>query len=84
MTASTSTRSVAASLRHGRAPRGTAAVLYTCSHRTVDHTVTSPLRIAKPLTWTLVALLTTLLAYIAFRGYLTPELLIGFANSFTC
>ena len=46
--------------------------------------MTPPLGISRPLLWALVALLTTLVTYVAFRGYLTPELLIGFANGFTC
>ena len=36
------------------------------------------------LQWVLGALLAALLVYAAFRGYLSPEFLIGFANLFTC
>jgi len=34
--------------------------------------------------WTLVAVLLAYLCYIAFRAYLGPEFLIGFANLFSC
>ncbi|MDP2241663.1 MAG: hypothetical protein Q8K18_16105 [Burkholderiales bacterium] len=36
------------------------------------------------LRWLLVAVLALILTYVSFRGYLSPELLFGFANSFTC
>lgn len=36
------------------------------------------------LVWTLLALFATLVSYFGFRGYLNPELLINFANSFYC
>ncbi len=42
------------------------------------------LRISRPLLWVLIALAAMLISYAAFRGYLQPELLIGFANGFTC
>lgn len=32
----------------------------------------------------LLAVLVALLTFAAFRGYLHPELLLGFANSFSC
>jgi hypothetical protein len=38
----------------------------------------------KALVWLVLAALAALIAYVAFRGYLTPEMLLGFANSFTC
>ena len=38
----------------------------------------------KLLAWTVLALLAALLAWVVFRGYLSPELLLGFANSFGC
>lgn len=41
-------------------------------------------QIHRILKWLLVALLALLVSYYTFRGYLVPELLIGFANSFTC
>ena len=34
--------------------------------------------------WLLIAALAVTLAYGAFRSYLSPELLIGFANGFLC
>lgn len=36
------------------------------------------------LTWMVLALLAALVSYIGFRGYMSPELLIFFANSFYC
>lgn len=38
----------------------------------------------KILVWTLLAALATIVSYLGFRGYLTPELLINFSNSFYC
>ena len=34
--------------------------------------------------WLLIAALAAMLTYAAFRSYLSPELLIGFANGFLC
>ena len=42
------------------------------------------LRLPRALLWVLIAMAAMLIAYVAFRGYLNPEFLIGFANSFTC
>jgi hypothetical protein len=36
------------------------------------------------LLWAILAVLAALLAYGAFRGYLSPELLLNFSNAFTC
>ena len=36
------------------------------------------------LTWMMLALLAAWVSYIGFRGYLSPELLIYFANSLYC
>lgn len=36
------------------------------------------------LKWMLLSALAALITYVAFRGYLNPELLLGFANSFSC
>ncbi len=41
-------------------------------------------QIRRILKWLLLALLAMLISYYGVRGYLLPELLIGFANSFTC
>ncbi|HSN38903.1 MAG TPA: hypothetical protein VLT92_01800 [Burkholderiales bacterium] len=41
-------------------------------------------QISRILKWLLLALLAILISYFTFRGYLSPELLIGFANSFSC
>ncbi len=41
-------------------------------------------QISRLLKWLLLALLAMLISYFSFRGYLSPELLIGFANSFSC
>lgn len=38
----------------------------------------------KMLAWVLLSVLAALLSYAAFRGYFSPELLIGFANTFSC
>lgn len=38
----------------------------------------------KFLVWALLAALAALIAYVAIRGYLSPELLFNFANSFYC
>lgn len=38
----------------------------------------------RALTWFLVSILAAAVAYIAFRGYLSPELLFNFANGFYC
>lgn len=32
----------------------------------------------------MLAVLAALLTYATFRGYLSPELLLGFANTFSC
>jgi len=34
--------------------------------------------------WLLLAALVALLTYYAFRGYLSPELLFNFSNTFSC
>ncbi len=36
------------------------------------------------LLWLVLGALAALLTYIAFRGYLSPELLINFSNAFRC
>ncbi len=38
----------------------------------------------KLLVWTVLAVMATVLTWGLFRGYLSPELLLGFANSFSC
>lgn len=38
----------------------------------------------KALAWFTLAALACLVAYMSFRGYLTPELLLDFANSVAC
>lgn len=38
----------------------------------------------KALAWVLLAALACLIAYMSFRGYLTPELLIDFSNAVSC
>jgi uncharacterized membrane protein YedE/YeeE len=39
---------------------------------------------SKMLVWIVLAILAALLTYATFRGYLSPELLLGFANTFSC
>jgi hypothetical protein len=36
------------------------------------------------LLWLVLGVLAALLSYVAFRGYLSPELLINFSNAFRC
>ncbi len=36
------------------------------------------------LMWLMLVVLTALVSYVGFRGYLTPEMLFNFANSFYC
>ena len=36
------------------------------------------------LKWLMLAALAALVSYFGVRGYLSPELLFGFANTFTC
>lgn len=63
-----------------RCPAGGAA-----AGRTGNNVVTRDApQIRRMLKWLLLALLAMLVSYYSFRGYLVPELLIGFANSFTC
>lgn len=38
----------------------------------------------KVLMWVFLTALATLVSYIGFRGYLSPDLLINFSNSFYC
>lgn len=40
--------------------------------------------VIKMLQWFAVAALAAILTYSAFRGYLSPEMLLGFANTFSC
>ena len=36
------------------------------------------------LVWVMLAALTALMAYFAFRGYLSADMLFNFSNSFSC
>ena len=36
------------------------------------------------LLWMMLAVLAALVAYFAFRGYFSPELLFNFSNAFSC
>ena len=36
------------------------------------------------LIWTVLSALAALMTYIIFRGYVSTDLLLGFANSFSC
>ncbi len=38
----------------------------------------------KMLVWMLLSILAALMTYATFRGYLSPDFLLGFANSFSC
>lgn len=39
---------------------------------------------SKMLVWTVLSVLAAAMTYLIFRGYLNPDLLLGFANSFVC
>lgn len=39
---------------------------------------------SKMMVWIVLAALAAALTYATFRGYLSPELLLGFANTFSC
>lgn len=39
---------------------------------------------SKMLVWIVLAIVAAGLTYATFRGYLSPELLLGFANTFSC
>jgi hypothetical protein len=41
-------------------------------------------QIAGAILWLVTAVFAAIVAYAAIRGYLNPELLIGFANGVTC
>ena len=41
-------------------------------------------QISRILMWLLLIALGALVSYVGFRGYLSPDLLINFANSFYC
>jgi hypothetical protein len=41
-------------------------------------------QVQRILMWLLLTALAALVSYVGFRGYLSPELLINFANSFYC
>ncbi len=38
----------------------------------------------KMLVWIMLSMLAALMTYATFRGYLSPDFLLGFANSFSC
>jgi hypothetical protein len=38
----------------------------------------------KVLVWIVLAILAACLTFATFRGYFSPELLLGFANTFSC
>jgi hypothetical protein len=38
----------------------------------------------RALVWLILAALAGLVAYLAFRGYFSPELLLNFSNTFNC
>lgn len=41
-------------------------------------------QVRKLVIWLLLALLAAAVSYVGFRGYLRPEFLIDFANTFVC
>ena len=38
----------------------------------------------KTLMWMFISVLAALVTYVTFRGYLSADLLLGFANTFSC
>jgi len=42
------------------------------------------LQTRRMLVWVLLAVVLAYISYVAFRAYLSPEFLIGFANQFSC
>ena len=62
------------------------------NNRTVTYNNEEPHRVivamtqtqTKLLVWIVLATLAAMLTYATFRGYLSPELLLGFANTFSC
>ena len=62
------------------------------NNRTVTYNNGGPHRVivamtqtqTKLLVWIVLATLAAMLTYATFRGYLSPELLLGFANTFSC
>lgn len=43
-----------------------------------------PAHIRRMIAWAILAALAALLSYLAFRGYLLPDLLLNFSNTFYC
>lgn len=41
-------------------------------------------QLQKIIVWMLLAALAVIITYLGFKGYLSPELLINFSNSFYC
>ena len=50
--------------------------------RPLDAAMTYPQK--KMLMWMLISMIAALVAYTTFRGYLNADLLLGFANTFSC
>jgi len=57
------------------------AVTGRTGYQWMIRTTTQLRRILK---WLLLAMLAALVAYVVFRSYLNPEMLLNFANSFYC
>jgi hypothetical protein len=56
-------------------------VLPAANHKNMDMVTLQTRRI---LMWLMLIALAALVSYVAFRGYLTPDMLFNFANSFYC
>ena len=72
-------------MRFGKEPNADSALqfMYTGPRPTRCERMISN-RMPKMLLWLVAVTLAALLVYVAFRGYLSPESLIGFANLFVC
>ena len=56
-----------------------------CNNQVLDRAISTMVQNQnKLLVWILLAALAAALTLATFRGYLSPELLLGFANTFSC
>lgn len=44
----------------------------------------TPTQFRRMIAWAVLAVLAAVLSYLAFRGYLIPDLLLNFSNGFYC
>ncbi len=56
-----------------------------CNNQGLDGAISTMMQNqSKLLVWFLLAALAAALTFVTFRAYLSPELLLGFANTFSC